>query len=196
MEPLTPPGSASPQRFALLDRDGTLIVHRHYLSTPEEVELIPGAALGLRALGAAGLGLIVVTNQSGIARGYFDESTLDRINARMTALFAAEGVRFDAIYHCPHAPEDACECRKPRTGLVTRAAAAHHFDPRQSFVIGDNLVDLELGRNLGATTILVKTGYGESIAARHPGEADHVAGDVQEAATLIARLIRLPVTDG
>ena len=180
--------NAPARRFVLLDRDGTVIVERHYLADPAGVELSPGAAAGLRALQQAGFGLVIVTNQSGIARGLFDLPTLERIHARMTALLAAEGVHLDGLFVCPHAPEDDCACRKPRTGLVERAVAALHFEPPASFVVGDNVGDILLGRAIGATTVLVQTGYGARVAAEGQVRADHEVADLGAAAELIKRL--------
>jgi D-glycero-D-manno-heptose 1,7-bisphosphate phosphatase len=112
--------------FAILDRDGTIIHERHYLSEPSQVELLPGAAAGLRQLRALGFGLVIVTNQSGLSRGFFDWTRLSQIHARLSQLLAAEDVRLDGIFVCPHLPEHDCRCRKPRPALVTRAAAALH----------------------------------------------------------------------
>jgi len=159
--------SASKRRFVALDRDGTIIVERNYLSDPAAVELLPGAAAGLRRMAEMGLGLIVVTNQSGIGRGMFDEKRLGEIHARMNELLAAERVRLDGIYYCPHRPEDGCQCRKPRPGLIERAARELGFDAKELFVIGDKECDIELGQRAGAKTILVMTGYG----AEHPSDA-------------------------
>jgi D-glycero-D-manno-heptose 1,7-bisphosphate phosphatase len=176
------------RRFVLVDRDGTLIVERNYLADPAGVELVPGAAEGLRALAQAGFGLVLVTNQSGIARGYFSEATLAAIHARLVELLAQHDVRLDGIYHCPHAPSDECQCRKPRTLLAERAAAEHHFSLTHSFVVGDNTVDIELGRNIGATSILVETGHGTRVLTGQLATADHVVADLGAAARLIMRL--------
>lgn len=143
------------RRYVLLDRDGTINVDRHYLRRAEDLELLPGAAAGLRALQDMGLGLIVVTNQSGIGRGYFSEDDLAAIHARLHALLAAEGVHLEGIYICPHLPADNCPCRKPRRGLVDQAIADLHFDPRESFVLGDQPCDMELSAAIGATGIQV-----------------------------------------
>lgn len=179
------------RRFVLLDRDGTVLVERHYLSDPSGVELSPGAAAGLRALQQAGFGLVILTNQSGIARGMFDLATLERIHQRMHELLAESGVQLDGVYVCPHGPDDGCPCRKPRSGLVEQAAGKLHFDARQSFVVGDKIEDVQLGERVGATTVLVQTGYGVQTAAH--ARPDHITPDLQSAAALIIRLAALPV---
>jgi D-glycero-D-manno-heptose 1,7-bisphosphate phosphatase len=174
------------RRFVLLDRDGTVMVEQNYLADAALVELLPGAAEGLRNLAAVGFGLVVVTNQSGIGRGYFDWPTLDAIHTRMEALLGAEGVRLDGIYVCPHTPEDMCECRKPRRGLVDQAAARLGFDPAESVVIGDKACDIELGSRIGARTILLRTGYGAETEASRAASPDCVVDGLAEAARVIA----------
>ena len=174
--------------YVLLDRDGTIIVEKYYLSTAAGVELLPGALEGLRSLRDAGFGLIVVTNQSGIGRGKLTLETLADIHAELQRQLAAGGVRIDAFYHCPHMPEDDCECRKPKPALALRAASAFGFDPRRSFVIGDKPADIELGRNCGARTILVRTGYGRDFESAGL-TADFVADDLSEAARFIRAIV-------
>lgn len=181
----------SARRFVLLDRDGTIIVEKHYLSDPDQVELLPGAARALARLSGLGLGLAVVTNQSAIGRGYFDAARLDEIHVRMNALLADEGVAVDAIYHCPHHPDDACACRKPGTGLALQAARELGFEPSRAFVVGDMAGDLGLGRALGATTLLVRTGHGERTEGDTPASGyDFVADDLADAARTIESLVR------
>ncbi len=170
------------RRFVVLDRDGTIIVERHYLSDPDQVELIPGAAEGLRQLRAMGLGLVVITNQSAIGRGYFDEARLEFIHQRLRELLAAEGVQLDGIYFCPHLPDAHCECRKPRPGLMERAAGELGFAPAAAFVIGDQPCDVEMGQSVGATTFLVRTGYGAQVEAEGAVIADYVVDGISEAA--------------
>jgi len=179
----------SQRRFVLLDRDGTLIVERTYLSDPDQVELIPGAAAGLRRLAARGLGLVVVTNQSGIGRGLFDAARLVEIHERLIEALRAEQVELDAIYFCPHHPDDACGCRKPRPALALRAAAELGFDPARAFVVGDMASDVALGRALGATTLLVRTGHGAATLTRGEACADYVVDDLQAAAERIEALL-------
>ncbi len=176
----------SRRQFILLDRDGTIIAERHYLSDPDQVELLPGSIEGLRVMNNLGYGLLVITNQSGIGRGYFDEVRLSKVHARMNDLLAAHDVVLDGIYYCPHSPEANCYCRKPAVGLALQASVDHGFDLAASIVIGDKRCDVEFGRNIGAKTILVCTGYGGE-EARQPGlKADHVCRDLTDAASIIA----------
>lgn len=178
-------GSQPPRRFVLLDRDGVLNVEKHYLSRAEDVELLPGVVEGLQRLRALGLGLVVVTNQSGIGRGYFDLSCLEAVHARLRQLLRDGGVDVDAIYHCPHAPEARCGCRKPAPGLAWQAAADLGFAPAQTFVIGDKASDLELARALGAPAILVAQGYGNQTLQEGRVSPDLVAADLVAAARWI-----------
>lgn len=146
----------------LLDRDGTLIEEREYLAEPAHVALIPGTVEALRRLSAAGYALVLVSNQSGIARGLFDEGDYERVHARLVQLLAAEGVRLDGAYHCPHHPEHTgnCECRKPAPGLFLRAARDLGLDLGRSVLVGDRVRDVAAAEALGARAFLVETGYG------------------------------------
>ncbi len=148
------------RRFVLLDRDGTINVEIDYLSDPAQLRLYPGVAQALRRLGELGFGLVVVTNQSGVGRGYFDLAAVDRVHARLGELLAEEGVRLDGIYVCPHPPDGDCRCRKPRPGMIEQAVAEFGFDASQCFVIGDKAADVQLAEAVGATGILVRTGWG------------------------------------
>jgi D-glycero-D-manno-heptose 1,7-bisphosphate phosphatase len=171
--------------FVVLDRDGTLVEERVYLSDPKQLTLLPGAADAMRQFRAMGFGLIVVTNQSAIARGFFDEAQLTRIHEELCRLLEAESVELDGIYFCPHKPEDRCGCRKPEPGLINLASKELHIELRSSIVIGDKACDIELGRRVGATTILVRTGYGaqseETVAA------DYVVDDLLAAVDVIRK---------
>ena len=152
---------------------------------PGAVELLPTAAEGLRQLRSAGLGLVVITNQSAVGRGIITEARLAQIHQRLEHLLEREGVFLDGIYFCPHLPDDGCSCRKPNTGLLQAAALDHGFDPRRSFVIGDKATDIEMGQNVGATTILVRTGYGEELARSGMATPSYTAGALGEAAQYI-----------
>ena len=180
------------RRFVLLDRDGTIIVERNYLSDPDQVELLPHAVEGLRRLSLAGLGLIIITNQSAIGRGMFDITRLAQIHNRLIGLLESERITLDGIYVCPHRPEDGCDCRKPKQGLVVQAALELGFDPSATFVIGDNVADIQLGHAIGATTILVRTGYGAKVETSKAVMPHHVVNDLLEAAELIVGKVNHP----
>ncbi|MGE4293178.1 MAG: D-glycero-alpha-D-manno-heptose-1,7-bisphosphate 7-phosphatase [Desulfovibrio sp.] len=167
----------------LLDRDGTIIKDKDYLSDPNKVELLPGAAQGLLRLKRLGCKLAVVSNQSGVGRGFFTLEDVRRCNERMAELLADEGVGLDAVYFCPHGPDQACDCRKPAPGMGIRACEELGLSPKQTFVIGDKPCDVDLGKRLGARSVLVSTGYGaDSLNACRP---DFAAGDLLEAAEWI-----------
>ncbi len=174
--------------YAILDRDGTLNVERNYLSDPRQLELLPGAVEGLALLQSRDFGIVVVTNQSGIGRGYFSEDRLEQIHRRLLNLLNRQGITLDRIYYCPHDPADHCACRKPEPGLVWQAAVELGFDPHQAFVVGDKPCDIEMGRRVGATTLLVRTGYGAQFASTGTCHPDYVAQNLVEAANLMVDL--------
>lgn len=165
---MQPSDSAAPRLrpAAFLDRDGTVIVERHYLADPAGVELVPGAAPALRALREAGFALVLVTNQSGIARGIIRLEEFQAVQRRLEALLAAEGVQLDGVFFCPHHPEftGPCDCRKPALGLYRQAAREHGLDLVRSVFIGDRLGDVVPAQALGGAGYLVRTGYGEAEA--------------------------------
>lgn len=169
---------------AFLDRDGTVIVERNYLSDPAAVELIPGAAAALRMLAHAGYALVLVTNQSGLARGLIREAEFLAVQRRLTGLLAAEGVEFEAVYHCPHHPEytGPCECRKPGLGMYRRAARELGVDPASSIYIGDKVSDVLPAVVLGGRGYLVRTGHGG--AGEEVPEGIVVAADLGAAARI------------
>ena len=171
--------------LVLLDRDGTIIQEVNYLSEKEELRLLPGAVSGLSLLNRAGLSVAVVSNQSGVGRGLFSEATLIGIHEHMNAILAIKGIAIDGIYYCPHRPEENCTCRKPKPGLALKAAADLNGDLSRSFMIGDRACDIEMGKNIGARTILVRTGYGHSYDFKCSVTPDHVAVDLEEAAAWI-----------
>jgi D-glycero-D-manno-heptose 1,7-bisphosphate phosphatase len=181
------------KRFVILDRDGTIIEEKNYLSDPSQVVLLPNASQGLKQMLSLGLGLVIATNQSGIGRGYFDRATADRVHMRMLELLLLEGVQLDidAIFVCPHVPDENCECRKPKTKLVQDAATKFGFLPAQSFMIGDKPCDIDLGKAVGATTFLVKTGYGASYAKKPDVQASYVVDDLKSAADVLKGIVSL-----
>lgn len=143
-----------------LDRDGTVIVDRHYLATPDGVALLPGAGEAVARLNQAGFVVLLVTNQSGIGRGYFSEDDFSAVQNRMATLLAEHGAWLDGVYHCPHAPDrdPPCECRKPAHGLFLRAADEHAVDLVRSVFIGDRVRDVTPALALGGTGILLGPG--------------------------------------
>ena len=173
-------------RYVLLDRDGTLIAEKHYLSDPAQLELLPGVVEGLRLLQSHGFGLLVISNQSGIGRGVVSKDVVEATHARLRELLQQQGVELNGIYYCPHAPEQNCSCRKPSPAMIYQAAEDLDFNPGESFVVGDKSSDLEMGKRANAVTILVLTGYGKQQRLRE--KADFVAEDVREAAAIIVRV--------
>lgn len=173
------------RRFVLLDRDGTINEEIGYVLAPDELRLIPGAAEAIRRLQDLGLGIVVLTNQSPVGRGWIGEEELAAVHGRLRELLRAEGADVDAIEHCPHAPGNGCRCRKPATGMVERAAAAFGFDPAEAFVVGDHAGDMAMGRAVGARTIFVLTGHGEEERPAAEPFADRVVADLLAAAAVI-----------
>ncbi len=153
--------------------------------------ILPRVADSIRRLNEAGLPVIVVTNQSGIGRGYFPESLVHSVHEIMTQQLEAAGARLDGIYYCPHTSADGCECRKPNIGMLERAGREHGIDLLRSFVVGDRHGDIELARRAGSRSILVRTGYGEGEylwnAAKWPIQPDFVAADLADAVHWILR---------
>jgi D-glycero-D-manno-heptose 1,7-bisphosphate phosphatase len=156
-------------RAVFLDRDGTLIVEKNYLHKPEEVELFPGAGAALKKLADAGFKLIIVTNQSGIGRGYYTLADAERVNARVAAELAGDGVRIEKFYIAPEAPEQPSRGRKPSPQFLFDARDEFDLNLAQSFIVGDKLIDLECGWNAGVKkSILVRTGYGAEEERKSP----------------------------
>jgi len=175
-----------------LDKDGTLIRDVAYNVNPSRIRLLPGAAEGLRRLHRAGYLLIVVTNQSGVARGLFSEAALGGVAQRLRQLLAQAGVPLAGFYYCPHHPEGSvpeyaveCACRKPEPGLVARAARDHGLDLARCWLIGDILNDVEAGNRAGCRTILLDNG-GETEWVPGPNRLPHyVAADLRQASAII-----------
>jgi D-glycero-D-manno-heptose 1,7-bisphosphate phosphatase len=181
--------TTSSKRFVMLDRDGTIIEERHYLSEPDQVKLIPGAMEAFHAFHEMGLGQVVVTNQSGLGRGLFDGDQLGRVHTRLLELLGCGGIELDGIYFCPHCPSDGCTCRKPETGMVVQAARDLGFVPGQGFVVGDKACDIELGDNIGATTFLVRTGYGSREEAELRSEPDFIVDSLEDTVPIIKDIL-------
>jgi len=189
--------NASTARPAVfLDRDGTVMVEKDFLGDPAGVELLPRAAEAIQLLNQRGYLAIVVTNQSGVARGYINEDDVRAVNARLQDVLQRAGAKVDEIFYCPHFPDGvipayrmACDCRKPRTGLARRALEMFEIDMSRSAMIGDRAADIEFGHNLGLPSILVLTGYGHAEKERMEDEflpaPDFIAADLREAVNWI-----------
>ena len=138
-----------------IDRDGTICYDKHYLSDPDGLEFIPTAVDGLKVLAQLNLPMIIVTNQSGVGRGYFTEETLAEIHGKLLSMLSENGIHITDIFHCPHVPGTGCDCRKPAPGMLFEAAEKHCIDLANSFVIGDRMMDVELAHVFGAKGVLV-----------------------------------------
>jgi D-glycero-D-manno-heptose 1,7-bisphosphate phosphatase len=181
-------------RAILLDRDGTVIHAKHYPSRPDEIVLYDGLAPEMAALKASGFRLVLVTNQSGLARGYFDASDLTAMHDCLQTQLASHGAELDAIYFCPHHPEGAlaelaveCNCRKPKPGMLVQAARDLNLDLAQSWMVGDILDDIEAGNRAGCRTILVDLGT-ESPPAQSVRRPDYIARDTRHALRIVRSL--------
>ncbi len=180
------------KKAAFLDRDGTLIREVGYLSRLQDLELLPGVPRALRRLGEAGFVRLVVTNQSGVARGFFDGGFVERTHRELSLRLSAEGAAVEGFYVCPHHPEYTgdCACRKPKDGLLRRAARERGLDLSASWVFGDKPADVELAQRAGCRAALVRTGYGietELALSARGIEADVVADDLEGAVEEVLR---------
>ena len=179
-----------PNSFIFLDRDGTIIVDKHYLSDYRQVELLPGAVEGLVRLKDLGFKFIVVTNQSGLARGYFSEEDLLKIHARMLELLHDKEISIEEILYCPHHPDDKCLCRKPGTKLVEDIAGRYNFDYKKCFVIGDRENDIAMGLQLGTKTFLINNNEEKTAEIIRRAKPDFIVKDILGAALIIENLLR------
>lgn len=164
-------------RAVFLDRDGTIARDVHYCRDPRDFEILPRVPIAIRTLNEHGFKVVVITNQSGIARGYFTLETLSCIHEKMITALARDGASIDAIYMCPHHPDDGCGCRKPRPALLLQAAREIDIALDRSYMIGDDIKDVQAGRAAGCRTIWLQPDAGERPGA----DSDHVAVDLFEA---------------
>jgi len=171
--------AAGPGRAALFaDRDGTLIEERHHLSHADGVRLLPGVGEALRSARASGHPVVVISNQAGVGRGLFPESSVHAVMARVRQLLRAEGVELDAIRFCPHAPDAGCDCRKPGGRLLREAADDLRLSLPASLMVGDKWIDVDAGRAVGATGVLVRTGHGAEEAGQARATSDPIFDDL------------------
>lgn len=169
----------------ILDRDGTVIVDKHYLSDPKGVELLPFVASGLRKLQDLGAQLIIITNQSGVGRGFFTMREVNAVHERLVSLLAQEAIKLEGIFVCPHAPDAYCNCRKPKLGLVTLAAKELNLNLAKAFVIGDKPCDIQLGDSLRGTTFLIRPDYDDVDRSQEKCRPHFLVANVLEAAQII-----------
>lgn len=185
------------KRIVLLDRDGTVIVEKKFLGDPAGVELMPGAARAIKRLKKAGFAVAIVTNQSGVGRGHYTLADMKATNARTLQVLRRAGARVDSLEYCPHHPEAElpryrrkCSCRKPGPGMARSAARKARATLKGCIAVGDRLVDVKLGQNLGGKGILVLTGYGRKhakLARREGVMPDHVARSLKYAVDWILK---------
>ena len=167
-------------RGVFLDRDGTIAYDVNHTRTVDQFQLIPGAGEGIRLLNQRGFLVVVTTNQSGIARGYFSSSTLAMVHEHMQLELSKQGAHIDAVYHCPHHPQDQCPCRKPKPGMVIKASEDLHINLAESFVVGDRDADILTARAAGCRAVLVDTGPKDMVQTTEM--ADFYAPDLRSAA--------------
>jgi D-glycero-D-manno-heptose 1,7-bisphosphate phosphatase len=183
------------KRAVFLDRDGTINEEVGYLAKPEDFVLIDGAAEAIKLLNDAGFAVVVVSNQSGVARGYFTEEDVMKVNDKMLFELNMKGAFVDGVYYCPHYPDFGdekygidCDCRKPKPGMVEKAKEELGISIDGSFVVGDHRGDIELGKNIGAKTVLLLSGHGAEEAEKLKAEGivpDHTADDLISAVKYI-----------
>jgi D,D-heptose 1,7-bisphosphate phosphatase len=160
-----------------LDRDGTIIEDEGYLADASRVRLLPGAIDALRTFRDRGMMLVVISNQSGLARGLITPAQHTEVDARVKAVLAENGVPLDAAYYCPHGPDDRCSCRKPLAGMIEQAAREHDIDVTHSFMVGDKMSDVAAGRAAGCTTALIGKGKDAGTANVASQALPHHRGD-------------------
>jgi D-glycero-D-manno-heptose 1,7-bisphosphate phosphatase len=186
--------ATTPTAAVFVDRDGTLIEEGGFLDRVERLAFYPWTIDAIRALNHAGLRLVLVSNQSGVARGLFTEAVVEEVHGRIESMLQAGGAHIDAYYYCPHHPDgnvpryaQHCDCRKPKRGLVDRAARDLGIDPTRSFVVGDRWLDIGLARTVGARGVLVRTGYGaiEESQPPHDLAADAIVDNLAAAASWV-----------
>jgi D,D-heptose 1,7-bisphosphate phosphatase len=175
-------------KSVFIDRDGTIAKDVPYCSRPDQFELLPDAGEAIRRLNVVGFKVIMITNQSGIGRGYFTHEMLAQVHDKMKADLVKFGAHIDAIYYCPHHPNDKCDCRKPKPALILKAAKEHDIDLTKSFLVGDNIHDIEAGHAAGCNTVLVsKSGYKKAASEIYYISPDFVADNLEMASRWIVK---------
>lgn len=179
-------------KVVFLDRDGTINTEKNYLYKIEDFEFIEGAEEGIKLLNENGYRVVVVTNQAGVARGYYSESDVEKLHAYINDRLKECGAFIDGFFYCPHHPEHgigkyklACKCRKPETGMFKKAEELYNIDKSNSYMVGDNVSDINAGINYGIKTILVSTGYGKKVMSEHLADYDYYKNNLLDACKFI-----------
>jgi D-glycero-D-manno-heptose 1,7-bisphosphate phosphatase len=179
-----------------LDRDGTVNVEENYISSPDQLQLIPRAGTAIRELNKLGTRVFIITNQSGVARGYFSEAAVHDIHEALRALLKKENAFVDDFFYCPHLPgaeveryNIVCDCRKPKPGMLLQAQQQYAVDLRRSFVVGDRCIDIAAGKAVGAGTVMVSTGYGTQEILNCRNQPDFFAHDLLDGVQYIKQTI-------
>ena len=175
------------QPAVFLDRDGTINQDIGYIDSPERLFIIDGAASAIKRLNSKGFRVVVITNQSGVGRGYFTKEAADSVNKKLEEVLKREGAHLDGIYYCPHHPDDNCECRKPRIGLLEKAKNDLAIDFKKSYVIGDKGSDIEIAQGIVGKGILVLTGSGKDEKQKLNHEPSYIATDLKDAVEWIIK---------
>lgn len=184
------------RRAVFLDRDGTINIEKDYLYRIEDFEFIPGAPEAIKKLKDAGFLVIVVTNQSGVARGYYTLEDVECLHAHIREELARIGASIDAFYVCPHHPKEGfgaykadCDCRKGKPGMLLQAARDFDIDLKRSYMVGDKVADVEAGKNAGCRSVMVLTGYGEDAAKQMTRDSIPLFGDIGRAVAYITESV-------
>ncbi|MBI5681868.1 MAG: D-glycero-beta-D-manno-heptose 1,7-bisphosphate 7-phosphatase [Deltaproteobacteria bacterium] len=170
-----------------LDRDGTINEDSGYIDSPDRLVIIDGAPSAIKKLNSEGFKVVVISNQSGVGRGYFSKEIADSINKKLEDTLKQEDVHLDGIYYCPHHPDDNCKCRKPRTGLLEIAGEELGIDISKSYVVGDKVSDIELALNAGCKGVLVLTGFGKEHKKIIKTKPSYIANDLKDAVEWIIK---------
>lgn len=176
-----------PAPVVFLDRDGTINEDTGYIDSPERLVVLDGAAAAIKKLNSNGFKVIVITNQSGVGRGYFTHDAVDAVNKKLEEILKQDDAHIDAMYYCPHHPDDDCECRKPKAGLVEQAKKDFHIDLKKSYVVGDKASDVEIARTIGCKGILVLTGMGRDEKKKLIHKPHHIAHNLKDAVEWIIK---------
>jgi histidinol-phosphate phosphatase family protein len=179
-----------PSKVAFLDRDGTIIEDKDFIKSPDEIEFVPGSLEAIKMLRSLRYRIVVISNQSGIGKKILTEKMVNDVNQSFLRQLEEQSAPVDALYFCPHHPDDDCGCRKPKTGMIEQAVKELRLDLEDAVVVGDKLADVKLGKKIGATTVLVLTGYGREMLDKlkdsNPDEKpDFVAENLLSAASWI-----------